>query len=474
MKYLIGVTLIGISLLGCNSNYSNCGLAYFGGEIINPNNDHVILYDSNQPVDTLYLDENDRFFQKIENLNPGLYSFVHGDEYQVVLLEPNDSIMIRLNTFDFDESLVFSGKGSKKNNYLLGLFVGMEKENRSLLDLAKESDAESFEAALDSIAEKKRAKLAKFSEKYSVSSLFLKVSNACIDFGNYAHKEIYPFRYYGRNYTNPDLIPAEFYSYRENVDYNDDDLKDFYPYYNFLFPHFSNLALAKHLSESNDTIFDRYAVGYNLKKLQLIDSLISNEVIKNNLLKYSTRNFLTNSGSKMDNEAVYTSFKEKCSNEEFTGYIDEFYTSLSKLETGNPIPDIQLVDINKNVVDINSLISGPTVVYFWSKSNVPHAEESHEKAAELADAFPSINFVSINVNSQKYESWKRLMGQHNLKSKHEFMLRDPDKAAKMLALYNIYKVMVIDGDKKILKSNANLFWDDMNETLAVLAEKAVY
>ena len=124
MKQLIFIALIGITLLACNNTNNSCGQAYFGGEIINPNNDHVVLYDSSEtPVDTLYLDENNRFTFHLENLNPGLHSFVHGGESQVVILEPNDSIMIRLNTLDFDESLVFTGKGSKKNNYLIELFV---------------------------------------------------------------------------------------------------------------------------------------------------------------------------------------------------------------------------------------------------------------------------------------------------------------------------------------------------------------
>ncbi|MBT8271853.1 MAG: hypothetical protein KJO25_07405, partial [Bacteroidia bacterium] len=113
MKRILALTLILSTLLACSNKNLICGTAYFGGEIINPNNDHLILYDSNVPKDTLYLDANNRFSYKLENLNPGLYSFVHGGEYQVVLIEPNDSIMIRLNTYDFDESLVFSGRGAK-------------------------------------------------------------------------------------------------------------------------------------------------------------------------------------------------------------------------------------------------------------------------------------------------------------------------------------------------------------------------
>ena len=57
--------------------------------------------------------------KKFKNLKGGLYTFKHGVEFQYIFLQPNDSLLLRLNTWDFDESLVFSGKGAEKNNLLI-------------------------------------------------------------------------------------------------------------------------------------------------------------------------------------------------------------------------------------------------------------------------------------------------------------------------------------------------------------------
>ncbi len=47
--------------------------------------------------------------------------------------------MFRLNTYDFDESLVFTGNGAKKNNYLLkNISTERQKERK----LVKHSDKE--------------------------------------------------------------------------------------------------------------------------------------------------------------------------------------------------------------------------------------------------------------------------------------------------------------------------------------------
>jgi len=86
-------TVFGCQFKGGNTSDS----AYLGGEIINPKNNSVILYNTNgQVLDSITLDANNRFIFEIDNLHPGLYSLTHGGEYQMLLLEPNDSIMFRL------------------------------------------------------------------------------------------------------------------------------------------------------------------------------------------------------------------------------------------------------------------------------------------------------------------------------------------------------------------------------------------
>lgn len=468
MKNLIVAALIGVTLLSCNYNESKCGVAYFGGEIINPTTDHLVLYDTAHPIDTLYLDENNRFFNTLENLNPGLYSFVHGGEYQVVFIEPNDSIMIRLNTFDFDESLVFTGSGSKKNNYLISLFIDMEKESKLMYELGKEEPV-AFERKLDSIKNSKLEKLNKFITKYPTSNLFQKVAKSGIDYSYYAQKEIYPFRHFGKKYVGADKLPEGYYDFRANIDYGDEELKDFYPYYNFLFPHFNNLALKVHVEKTGDSIFDRYSPEYNVTKMELIDSLVKIGPIRDNLLKYSTRNFLSNSESMEDNEIVFNTFKEKCGNMDITNYIEGVYSHLKRLEKGNSFPDIELVNKEKENVSISSLFNKPTVVYFWTNANKEHSYEAHEKVHELKDRYPEFQFVSVNINAQNYKSWSRLIGANKFMHEHEYMLRNPEVAKKTLALHNIYKVMIVDENGKIVSGNSNMFSTRFTDQLASLS-----
>ena len=100
--------LLGLLFLyGCQNSNKKTNTVFIGGDIINPSNNYVVLYDPQDHVDTLYLDSNNKFSHHFSNFNPGIHSFVHGGKHQAMLLEANDSIMMHINTHDFDGSLTY-------------------------------------------------------------------------------------------------------------------------------------------------------------------------------------------------------------------------------------------------------------------------------------------------------------------------------------------------------------------------------
>ncbi len=105
LKKLLLLFVTIISLFSCKKNESDSlNITWIGGEIVNPVSDYVIFNKGEQIIDSIKLDDNNHFLYKAENLKSGLYSFIHR-EFQVFYLEPSDSLMLRVNTIDFDESL---------------------------------------------------------------------------------------------------------------------------------------------------------------------------------------------------------------------------------------------------------------------------------------------------------------------------------------------------------------------------------
>jgi len=470
MKFHTIVFLVIITLLSCKSNVEDTDdYAYFGGEIINPSNDYVLFFNSMDKVDTLLLDKNNRFIHKISNFISGLYAFSHGGEYQWVLLEPKDSLLLRLNTIDFDESLVFTGKGARKNNYLIKNFLENEADNQKIMLLCQ-MEPEKFEVVLDSIRMAKLDELNSFLSTKQYSDLFKTIAETSINYNYYANKEIYPFGYYGYgNLIHFKDLPDDFYDFRKDINYNLDALSEFYTYNKFLFSHFNNLALQKfYATATHNDLFSSKSVIYNLEKLKLIDSLVSSDKIKNNLLKFTTRDFIATSEDSLETQQILSSFLQKSTNDKDKDIINGLVFSIKGLKRGNKLPRLKLVDYNDNEVVLDSIISKPTVIYFWSSALPLLMRNSHYKVKQLQGKYPNIEFIGININDDDQEHWKSLLNQHKFPVTNEFQFKDPNDAMKALAINSVNKSILTNKNAEIINANGLLFTSEFEEQLKFL------
>ncbi|WP_179345260.1 thioredoxin-like domain-containing protein [Winogradskyella ursingii] len=460
-----------ITLAGCESN-DGSDYAYIGGEIINPKNRTVILHNTKGKIaDTLTLDANNRFLHKITNLESGLYSIRHGGEYQMVLLEPTDSIMFRLNTYDFDESLVFTGNGAKKNNYLLKTYLDNESEAKKLINYAQ-MEPEAFNAFVE---ERRANQLDAFNEFLSHNDetpFFKSIVRANINYNTYADKEIYPFAYFGNNkLIHIKDLPEDFYKHREEIDYNASHLSNFFTYNRFLFSHFDNLAL-KAYYEKNDfhSKFNRHSTEYNKAKLDLIDSLVSDEMIKNNLLKYKARDYISHNHSEEEAQEILDYYLAKTTNDTDKVYMKELVSALKLLRKGNPLPNLTLVNYNGTEHFLSNAIINPTIIYFWSSNYKVQYRNSHYRVLELKKKFPNVDFISVNINDDD-RFWKNVIKQYSFPTINEFKFKNPKEALKILAVNYINKSIVVDENSNILHPNADIYSSDFETILAELLDK---
>ncbi|MGY0392145.1 TlpA family protein disulfide reductase [Bizionia sp. KMM 8389] len=460
-KLVYTLIMTAFVLVSCNEDSSsNVGSAYFGGEVVNPKNNFVILSKSENVLDTIMLDKNNRFLYKVDHVEKGLYTFrlwaSEGLEYQMVLLEPNDSLLFRLNTLEFDESLVYTGRGARKNNYLINIFLDGETEDKTILGYSQLPPLE-FERRLDSIRNHKLNRLKQFNAKHPSSDTFTNLVKGNINYDYYLSKEVYPFVNYGSSErANFEKLPDDFYSYRKDIDYNYCEMMDYFPYYSFLKHHFENIALSEHFKTSTDSVLNVKSLNYNLIKLELIDSLMVNDSLKNSLLAQTAVEFISNSKNTDDYDDILSSFIAKNSNSKNDKYLTNMVNSLKGLRVGNPLPETTLLDYNNREVSLNSLIKKPTVIYFWSAAYRSH-NDSHRKAQELKIKYPEVNFIAINATTSNLKSWRKLLSQYNYKTRGEFLFKNPEKAKHKLAISPINKVMIVDKNAKIVNAQTNMF-----------------
>ncbi|GAA3580433.1 hypothetical protein [Snuella lapsa] len=474
MKLYFWILTILITVLSCEHDSKN-DYAYIGGEVVSPKNDIVFINHSNEVIDTVRLDKNNRFIYKFDNLIPGLYSFSlqssEGLEYQTVLLEPNDSILFRLNTLDFDESLVYTGIGAKKNNYFIDEFLKNENEVKEIFKLCQLTPA-AYDKHVDSIKHSKDKNLDTFKGKNKTSDLFNSIARANIDFNYYYNKEIYPFVHYGNKAEILKELPKDFYAFRQQINYSDNNLKDNHIYKSFLKYSLSNLALSSHFKHSQEDNFNWLSTCYNLDRLNLIDSLVANNTLKNELLFKFTMNFLTRNNNETTNKKIIASYLSKSSSEENNEEIKLFANSLSKLKVGTSIPNVKVINLhNSNENPINSLINSPTVIFFWSHKFYNHFKDSHNKINELKLKYPEVKFISINIDDYDTQKWKTIVERNKIINKDEYKFQNPSESTKALAIWHMTKTILVDEDQKIVNSNTNIFERNFEEQLLGLINK---
>ncbi|MBT8244386.1 MAG: redoxin domain-containing protein [Winogradskyella sp.] len=466
--------LLTLSITGCkNSSDGSYDSAFFGGEIINPKGDKVIFYNKNtKENDTLQLDKNNRFSHTINDVNSGVYSFRHGGEIQFVILEPKDSVMLRLNTYDFDGSLVFMGKSARKNNYLIKTFLNVEKESQRLVKYSN-MEPEEFVRFIDKRHKRELEEFENFKSIEPISDFANSIIKASIDYHNYGDKEIYPFAYFGENkMVHIKDLPEDFYDFRKKVDYNSEELNEISSYFRYLFFHFDNIAV-NHFYSTNKfhSKFNRHELSYNKAKLNLVDSLVEDETLKNRLLKYKTREFINNNFRQEDINEIMASYLSKTTNEEDVKYMNGLIASLDNLKPGKGLPDLKVINVNEKNYTIAEVVNKPTLIYFWSTNFKKHYKRSHYRVKELKAQFPKLSFMSININDNSEKYWKETINQYKFDLNNEYRFENPKEALETLAVNYLYKVIIVDNKANIINPNVNIFNSDFEDTLNNMIQK---
>jgi len=434
-----------MAFISCSENTETEDATYFGGEIINPKDDFVLLYKDEVLIDSIQLDDKNRFLHKFKGFTPGLYHFNH-EEYQYVYIEPKDSILFRLNTIDFDESLTFSGKGAHKNNFIINTFLANENHSAKSGRLYK-LPPKKFSTLISGELKQRINMLEKYKERYEFSDGFMHVAKAHIAYHFYAAKERYPIY----NKQQADSIDINsFYKFRENIDFNTSNLGSFYPYYEYLYALIDNLSVNRLTSAGTK---EDHVANYT-SKTEVIDSLVQNKILKNQLLKNTTLHYLKTVKCGNQATSILTGFdkynSDKKNKEKITGLVN----AIKRLSYGNPLPEFNVVSSNNQTISFkNTLDNKPTVVYFWSSNNPRHIKSVHRRVNQYATN-SNYNFVGIFLDNNKND-WKVYSQKFNLKS--GFSLETPKETREELLIQNINKIYVLDKNANILSADLNIF-----------------
>lgn len=439
-------------LTGCDYSGGKDTVTFFGGKIKNPKDDYVYFSKGMEVLDSARLDVNNKFSFQLDSLELGLYTFKHGAEFQYLYLEPQDSLLLYLNTWDFDESLIFSGKGSAKNNYLINLWLQQERNEKAFKSNYKLDEA-GFSKVIDEGIKKQLDQYNKFLENQgdAPSPYFDKLVKAGIYYPFYYFKEMYPRRHQRMMGLKEKMdLSEDFYSYRDQIDINDKSLLDFGFTPVLINTYLYNIADEQYMKDPEQQIFEITYMNTVIEKIQV-------ESFKNSLLAKAVWSSLSNKNvSDEDSRKIHEFFYANCSDEKYKVELKKSIAQKEKIKCGEAMPKLTAYSLDDSEVEINDLIKNSgTVIYFWPE-DISHVELLTSKLKYLEKKHPNIVFIGIE-RSKSPEEWRKFIKSHKLSKNSQFRI------AKNSEIYSWYegdmaRTIVVNSQGRV--ENGFLFFND--------------
>ncbi|WP_026777702.1 hypothetical protein [Polaribacter sp. Hel_I_88] len=448
-----------VFLVSCKSTDKNTDI-YFGGKIINPKNSHVILYAMEEVVDTFFLDANNKFIGKVKKANEGLYYFSHGNENQHIYLEPGDSLMLRLNTWDFDESLVFAGKGAERNNVLIDCFLDTEKDKKLFYQYNQLEPAE-FNAKADSLLQKKIVTYNEYIKTHSFeTSGFNEILKIALTYPIYSRIEKYPIIH--AKITEKNKLPeveTSFYDYRKQIKKNSDSLMYYPPYSRYI----RNYLYNETFTLGHNPLESEYSSEFTLDLLNTINDKVSTESSKNAFLRQTVIGHFYNKSSCSINLEAFNTFFKLSTNEKDKKIITNLIDDSQSIIINEDLPQFAITDYANTEHSISDVIKDQNAfLFFWSPEFV---SESYivSRFQYLSKTYPNIQFIEIKINGDKN---KRIQ---KLDIKNQFYLADNSAAHEFLTCKMPRSVLVnkkgkvVNGYASISSNNLTPFLNKLNK-----------
>ncbi|WP_291103909.1 MULTISPECIES: TlpA family protein disulfide reductase [unclassified Flavobacterium] len=459
---LLFVSIIILLFSSCNKGFKgNDYSAYFGGEIINPTHRYVLFCKDSEVLDTIALQKNNTFFIKFDSLASGLYTFRYDPEFQYVYFDKNDSLMVRINPKDFDESIVFCGRGDQKNNFLMEMYLKNETDKNKMLPIF-DYEIDKFSATIDSSYKLDEQFYLTKKKKIKWNEAFDAYARALIDFHYYSKKEIYPkIHKLQTGEDNFDKLPKNYYDYRKNIDFNNVKLTTFSPFVVYLTNLLNNLAEIKDHNHYN--AIDK-ALNSNINKLNIADTLLKNERVKNAVFNTIAFNYLLEDQNMVNDQAFLETYRKYSTDKSAKNEILKIGHAIQLLKPGNKLPEVKLIDLNGQIVSSNSLLKKKTVIFFYTENAETNLASAHKKAIAFKLRHPDYQFIAINLDANQTK-WKELLSKYKFGDIQEYRCNNFENLRAKWAITKINRTIILNKNEIINNAFANLFETNFEDFL---------
>ncbi|MDR6300353.1 TlpA family protein disulfide reductase [Mesonia maritima] len=437
---------------------------FFGGQVVNPVEDYITIAKDDKILDTVYLDEENNFSYDFPEKHHGLFTFKHAPESQLFYIEKGDSLMVRVNTVEFDESIMYSAEGSGKNNFLMEMYLLNEKNNDLIFSYYK-IKPEEFAKKTDSIKKIRDERLATLEDKYDFSDEFIELAHKTIDYEFYDLRERYSFlvNKYLKDYRNE--FPEDFFDYRKKVNFNDKELQSHYIYQRFLDNYLKNRSIEYCINnKANRDCFSLNNVNNLERRLKIADSIFTLAQLKYRFIGRFGRKEIIYSENKAQIDSTVELLKQ-------FNLPKDLYTELTNLAeiqqayfVGNSVADKKILNSKLDKIEIGDIIKRPTIIFTWSVYSTTHHKLQHKIVNELRNRYPEIDFIGMNLDQGEPTIWLKAIENYGYNTNFEYQIRDRGIKNSYFRNY-LNRTFFINRDSKITYGQVQLDSPDLEQKI---------
>ena len=448
--------VLSLFVFSCTGKEDNNKRVFIAGQIINPSSRTVTFYEGNKIVDMFELDEQLRFQKYYDSLSNGIFKLEHLPEYQSLLLEQGDSLWVRINAATFDESVVYSGKGASKNNFLMELFLRQEKENQ-FLSSKYASDQKTFSSLLDSMLLEKKEFWIGMDSLNSLSPIAQKVTQAAYIYPYATIRERYALLRGSQWTAEQDSL---YFGFRQYLNYSDNDLAFFDPYVNYVLNYINQETV-----ETGTSYFQiKQTTDFNIKRLEVLDKFIGGSLLRNNLARAIAFEEILTFENHGQHERFLQFYATVNSSPVYLAEVLDLHNDINRMEPKKALPKVLLQNAARDTVNSASLANGQKAVfYFWSQTQMNQYRTSLERVAKFKVNFPNIRFIGICIQpfNTMVDEVQKIM---EVDKENQYALVNFENASKAWVLTLLNKAIIIDGKGRLIEGFGN-FSDTNFESL---------
>jgi thiol-disulfide isomerase/thioredoxin len=345
-----------------------------------------------------------------------------------VYLEPGDKLTVEGDAETILETLIFSGKGSDHNNFLLAYQQEIEStiDTRYIASLAGSLEPERFRTVSDSITDIKLQYIDAWKQEQPFSPGLDFDVRTRIKYEKYTMLLEYPLIYQRSNQLDvlPE-IPASYYTFLQDDMLFDDARLENLTYTGFL------LAYINHVQRSQSPSDDRNSMNQQIYRTALgaldgrsrdfIQALMVGRELSYGVLEEAKDLYLEYISGNADNE--------------YKNRLTAIYEKMEQLTKGNPAPNFTMTDIHGKDIALNDFLGKVVVMDFWASwcgpcmREMPHMKTIKEALADQED----LVFVYISIDTD-VNSWKNTVERVGIEGVH---FNTPGRERGVPALYNV-------------------------------------